>query len=99
MAMMASASSGNPYEDYDNTEIEQDLLDPDDGDTRSITASSSFVLIMFSKHQRSRRSATVELGPSSLDGEYSILEKPAPPKLPEFFNSWRRPTRPHKHNR
>ena len=31
MAMMASASSGNPYEDYDNTEIEQDLIDPDDG--------------------------------------------------------------------
>ena len=32
MAMMASASSGNPYENYDNTEIEQDLLDPDDGE-------------------------------------------------------------------
>ena len=31
MAMMASASSGNPYENYNNTEIEQDLLDPDDG--------------------------------------------------------------------
>ncbi len=31
MAMMASASSGNPYDDYDNTEIEQDLIDPDDG--------------------------------------------------------------------
>ena len=31
MAMMASASSGNPYENYDNTEIEQDLIDPDDG--------------------------------------------------------------------
>ena len=30
--MMASASSGNPYENYDNTEIEQDLLDPDDGE-------------------------------------------------------------------
>ena len=30
MAMMASASSGNPYENYDNTEIEQDLIDPDD---------------------------------------------------------------------
>ena len=31
MAMMASASSGNPYDNYDNTEIEQDLIDPDDG--------------------------------------------------------------------
>lgn len=31
MAMMASASSGNPYGDYSNTEIEQDLIDPDDG--------------------------------------------------------------------
>ena len=31
MAMMASASSGNPYDNYDNREIEQDLMDPDDG--------------------------------------------------------------------
>ena len=31
MAMMASASSRNPYDNYDNTEIEQDLIDPDDG--------------------------------------------------------------------
>ena len=31
MAMMASASSGGPFDDYDNTEIEQDLIDPDDG--------------------------------------------------------------------
>ncbi len=31
MAMMASATAGNPYEHYDNTEIEQDLIDPDDG--------------------------------------------------------------------
>lgn len=31
MAMMASASSGNPYENYDDAEIEQDLIDPDDG--------------------------------------------------------------------
>ena len=31
MAMMASASSGNPYENYNNAEIEQDLIDPDDG--------------------------------------------------------------------
>lgn len=29
--MMASATAGNPYEHYDNTEIEQDLIDPDDG--------------------------------------------------------------------
>ena len=28
MAMMASGTSGNPYED---TTIEQDLIDPDDG--------------------------------------------------------------------
>lgn len=31
MAMMASASSGNPYDNYDNREVEQDLIDPDDG--------------------------------------------------------------------
>ena len=31
MAMMASASSRSPYDNYDNTEIEQDLIDPDDG--------------------------------------------------------------------
>ena len=31
MAMMASATAGNPYENYDNTEIEQDMIDPDDG--------------------------------------------------------------------
>jgi len=31
MAMMASATAGNPYEHYDNTEIEQDLIDPVDG--------------------------------------------------------------------
>lgn len=29
--MMASATTGNPYETYDSTEIEQDLIDPDDG--------------------------------------------------------------------
>ena len=28
---MTSATAGNPYGDYDNTEIEQDLIDPDDG--------------------------------------------------------------------
>ena len=33
MAMMASASSSNPYDNYDNTEIEQDLIDPDDGNS------------------------------------------------------------------
>ena len=31
MAMMASASSRNPYDNYDNLEIDQDLIDPDDG--------------------------------------------------------------------
>lgn len=31
MAMMASATAGNPYENYDSTEIEQDMIDPDDG--------------------------------------------------------------------
>lgn len=40
MAMMASASSGNPYENYDNTEIEQDLIDPDDG-TLLVSGTSS----------------------------------------------------------
>ena len=33
MAMMASATTGNPYNNFDNTEIEQDLIDPDDGMT------------------------------------------------------------------
>ena len=28
---MASASSRSPYDNFDNTEIEQDLIDPDDG--------------------------------------------------------------------
>lgn len=30
MAMMASGS-GNPYDNLNNTQIEQDLIDPDDG--------------------------------------------------------------------
>ncbi|KAI4128231.1 MAG: hypothetical protein LQ347_004262 [Umbilicaria vellea] len=30
MAMMASGTSGNPYDDYHHTTIEQDLIDPDD---------------------------------------------------------------------
>ncbi|MCJ1335563.1 hypothetical protein MMC09_000835 [Bachmanniomyces sp. S44760] len=30
MAMMASGSSGNPYEHYEDAEVEQDLIDPDD---------------------------------------------------------------------
>ncbi|MCJ1387337.1 hypothetical protein MMC18_000180 [Xylographa bjoerkii] len=30
MAMMASGSSGNPYDQFDNDTIEQDLIDPDD---------------------------------------------------------------------
>ena len=28
---MASASSRNAFDNYNNTEIEQDLIDPDDG--------------------------------------------------------------------
>ena len=39
MAMMASASMGNPYQHYDNTEIEQDLIDPDDGMAYPLTLS------------------------------------------------------------
>ncbi|KAI9765789.1 MAG: hypothetical protein M1835_007316 [Candelina submexicana] len=34
MAMMASSS--NPYEHYDNTAIEQDLIDPDDADINDL---------------------------------------------------------------
>ena len=42
MAMMASASSGNPYEHYEDDAIEQDLIDPDDGNYgRSIIAPDS----------------------------------------------------------
>ena len=33
---MASARAGNPYDNYDSTEIEQDLIDPDDGQLYSI---------------------------------------------------------------
>ena len=40
MAMMASASSRSPYENYDNTEIERDLIDPDDGISACQTTSS-----------------------------------------------------------
>lgn len=36
MAMMASASSGNPYDNYDNREIEQDLIDPDDANINDL---------------------------------------------------------------
>lgn len=34
--MMASASSRNAYDNYNNTEIEQDLIDPDDGILRPL---------------------------------------------------------------
>ena len=30
--MMASGTSGNPYDDYHHTTVEQDLIDPDDGE-------------------------------------------------------------------
>ncbi|KAL8824551.1 MAG: hypothetical protein Q9191_004976 [Dirinaria sp. TL-2023a] len=33
---MASASSGNPYDNYDNREIEQDLIDPDDANINDL---------------------------------------------------------------
>ena len=32
MASMASNSTGNPYEHYQEHEIEQDLIDPNDGE-------------------------------------------------------------------
>lgn len=38
MAMMASASSGNPYDNLNNTQIEQDLIDPDDGNSSLATS-------------------------------------------------------------
>ena len=31
MAMMASGSGANPYDNYEEREIEQDLIDPNDG--------------------------------------------------------------------
>lgn len=31
MAMMASGTAGNPYDSYEEREIEQDLIDPNDG--------------------------------------------------------------------
>lgn len=34
MAMMASASSGNPYENYDTAEIEQDSINANEGKIR-----------------------------------------------------------------
>ncbi|KAL8934400.1 MAG: hypothetical protein Q9216_005933 [Gyalolechia sp. 2 TL-2023] len=36
MAMMASASSGNPYDNLNNTQIEQDLIDPDDANINDL---------------------------------------------------------------
>ncbi|KAL8778302.1 MAG: hypothetical protein Q9194_002074 [Teloschistes cf. exilis] len=36
MAMMASASSGNPYNNLNNTQIEQDLIDPDDANINDL---------------------------------------------------------------
>ena len=51
MAMMASASSGNPYENYDNTEIEQDLLDPDDSEYLLAVDVQSSKEDLFSEHQ------------------------------------------------
>lgn len=44
MAMMASASAGNPYEHYDNTQIEQDLIDPDDG------TAHPYLAILYANH-------------------------------------------------
>jgi len=45
MAMMASGTTGNPYDNYDNREIEQDLIDPDDGEYCSTTICPSLQLI------------------------------------------------------
>lgn len=47
MAMMPSGTSGNPYDNLNNTQIEQDLIDPDDGNRypfkpHCITANSQF---------------------------------------------------------
>ncbi|KAL8775357.1 MAG: hypothetical protein Q9209_000365 [Squamulea sp. 1 TL-2023] len=36
MAMMPSASAGNPYGNLDNTQIEQDLIDPDDANINDL---------------------------------------------------------------
>ncbi|KAL8698116.1 MAG: hypothetical protein Q9201_006754 [Fulgogasparrea decipioides] len=36
MAMMPSASSGNPYDNLNNTQIEQDLIDPDDANINDL---------------------------------------------------------------
>ena len=38
MAMMASGTSGDPYDPYSNDTIEQDLIDPDDGTRGHIIA-------------------------------------------------------------
>ena len=40
--MMASATAGNPYENFDNTEIEQDLIDPDDGTSFHLVTGSIY---------------------------------------------------------
>lgn len=62
MTMMASATAGNPYENYDNNEIEQDLIDPDDG---SLNLPAYIVMLTkgssASEYQRFGRSATVQL--------------------------------------
>ncbi|KAI4262499.1 MAG: hypothetical protein L6R42_002324 [Xanthoria sp. 1 TBL-2021] len=42
MAMMPSGTSGNPYDNLNNTQIEQDLIDPDDGNS-TLEYISSFI--------------------------------------------------------
>lgn len=56
MAMMASASSGNPYQQYDSTSIEQDLIDPDDGNAPAPNANTLCQRLtgLHSRHQRPR---------------------------------------------
>ncbi|KAL9008087.1 MAG: hypothetical protein Q9173_006753 [Seirophora scorigena] len=71
MAMMASASSGNPYDHLNNTQIEQDLIDPDDANINDLddpTEPHSDRAPLTGNIQSSSRSAQSYLN-STLPGE------------------------------
>jgi hypothetical protein len=44
--MMASGSSGNPYDPYGSGTIEQDLIDPDDGKLLSLHVVSNKLTLL-----------------------------------------------------
>lgn len=101
--MMASASSSNPYEHYDNTSIEQDLIDPDDGMPPSPVYFPILKtnVIVRSRYQRLRRPPTTNQRPSAPNRQHPTLLLLArhPPILPHLLHPRRRPARPNQHHR